>query len=76
VSGIDASTSLVEFARKQRQKDCPVCALDTEIRAQLRSASDKGIRRPVQLAWLREVHRSSVTDADLTSHYSAKHDDA
>ena len=66
--------SLVEYARKQRQADCPVCRLPQEAREQMLTASDKKIRRSVVLMWLKEVHGVDLTDAELTSHYSGKHD--
>ena len=70
------SLSLVDYAKKLRQLDCPVCQLDPDIRAQLLAAGAKGIRRPVQLAWLKEAHGATISSEQLTVHYSGKHDDA
>lgn len=72
--GTTGGLSLVDYARKQRRSDCSVCQLPTAVREQMRDASDRKIRRSVVLAWLREVHGSSVTDVELTAHYSGKHD--
>lgn len=66
--------SLVDYARKQRQADCPVCHLPADVREQMMGAGDRKIRRSVVLAWLREVHGAAITDTELTAHYSGKHD--
>jgi len=66
--------SLVEYARKKRAADCPVCHLPEGIRQQMLTASDKKIKRSVVLAWLAEEHGITIDDAVLTVHYSGKHD--
>lgn len=66
--------SLVEYARKQRRTDCVVCALSPEVRHQMLNASEKKIKRTVVLAWLEEVHGATITDGQLTAHYSGKHE--
>jgi len=66
--------SLVEYARKKRSADCPVCQLPEDIRQQMRMASEKKIKRTVVLEWLHETQGLAVTDGDLTVHYSGKHD--
>lgn len=71
----NAAVSLVDFARKQKQRDCPVCKLDADTRAQLRIATDKAIRRQVQIDWLKEVQKVDITSQEMTNHYSGKHDD-
>lgn len=70
-----AASTLVDFARQERQKNCVVCQLSQDVRAQLRGAGDKGIKRPVQLAWLDSIGHK-ITDTELTAHYSGRHDDA
>lgn len=66
--------SLVEYARKQRQADCSICRLPADVRQQMLGAGDRKIRRAVVIAWLKEVHGVTVTDGELTQHYSGKHD--
>jgi len=66
--------SLVEYARKKRAADCPVCQLPEGIRQQMRMASDKKIKRTVVLEWLTQEQGLAITDSDLTVHYSGKHD--
>lgn len=71
---------LVEFARKQRlaasREACRVCHLTDEVREQLRTASDRGIRRGVQLEWIRTYAGVDITDAELTAHRNGRHDEA
>lgn len=69
------SISLADYARRQKLKDCPVCQLPEDIRAQLRKGASAKIRRPTQLEWLQSLGHP-VTDTQLTAHYSARHDDA
>lgn len=66
--------SLMKFARDKRKKDCPVCALPAEVRNQLKGAGAVKIQRPVQLEWLRDEHKVKISDAQLTLHYSGRHD--
>lgn len=66
--------TLVEFARKERLRDCPVCNLPAEVRTQMLAAGDKGIKRPVVILWLKNVHNVEISDGALTTHYSGKHD--
>lgn len=70
----DKGLSLVDYARKQRQADCPVCRLPDAIKQQMLVASDKKIKRTVVMSWLKEVHSLEITDAMLTTHYSGKHE--
>ena len=71
---------LVEFARKQRlaaaREACRVCHLSEEVRAQLKTASDRGIRRGVQLEWIRTYTGVDIEDAELTAHRNGRHDEA
>lgn len=67
--------SLVEYVRERRRAECPVCRLPDAIRQQMAGASDKKIKRTVVLSWLKDEHKIDVTDSDLTTHYSAKHDE-
>lgn len=68
--------SLTEFVRAKAKKDCPVCALPVEVRAQIgRPATDKGITRREQAEWLRTVCGATrVTEEVLNAHLTAKHD--
>ena len=68
--------SLVEYARDRRRDGCSVCALPEEIRNQMSRASEKKIRRPVVLAWLRDEHNISIQDTDMTVHVNGHHDSA
>ena len=66
--------TLMQFHKDKRRQGCPVCALDPKVLAQLRSAAESKIQRPVQLEWLREECGVKITDHQLTVHYSARHD--
>lgn len=66
--------SLVDYVRKQRRKDCAVCALPTEIREQIASASDKKIKRPIVLAWLEHAHGIKLDLAAVSAHAAGHHD--
>lgn len=68
--------SLMEYARDRRRDGCKVCALPDEVRAQILRASDKKIRRPVVLAWLRDEHQAEIGDSDMTVHVNGHHDAA
>ena len=64
--------SLLDYANKQ--KSCVVCDIPEELRAQIRDASAKRIRRSTVLAWLKEEHGVEITAAELTSHTNGRHD--
>ena len=66
--------SLVQFHRDKRRQGCPVCSLDPKILEQLRAAASAKIQRPVQLEWLRKECGVTITDHQLTAHYSGRHD--
>ena len=66
---------LVDFMRQKRREACPVCRLSAEVRSQLDTASDKGIKRKDVLEWLHRVVGSPITDAELTAHRTGRHDD-
>ena len=69
--------SLADFVAAKKRADCPVCALPEDIRLQLREAgSKKKIRRPEMIEWLREAHKVPISDAELTAHYSGRHEAA
>lgn len=68
--------SLAEYARDRRRDGCPVCALPPDIREQMARASEKKIRRPVVLAWLRDEHGTEIKDTDMTVHVNGHHDAA
>ena len=66
--------SLMEYARDRRRDGCEVCSLPDEIRTQMMGASDKKIRRPIVLAWLRDEHNIEIGDAAMTAHVNGHHD--
>lgn len=68
--------SLMEYARDRRRDGCEVCALPDVIRVQMAQASDKKIRRPIVLAWLRDEHGIEVADSAMTTHVNGHHDTA
>jgi len=68
--------NLVDFMREKRRKACPVCKLPVEIRAQLATASDRGIKRKDVLEWLHTVVGVDITNDELTAHRNGGHDDA
>ncbi len=70
-----AGPSLVEFMRQKRREACPVCALPEDVRAQLATASDKGITQKHVLEWLRSAIGASITKDELTGHRNGRHDD-
>jgi len=67
--------ALVDFMKQKKREACRVCHLPDEVRAQLRSASDKKIRRKDQLEWLREEIHAEITSGELDQHYSGRHDE-
>lgn len=71
---------LVEYAKRRRlemaREACRVCGLPDEVREQLRTASDRGIRRRDQLDWLRLHVGVDIADAELTTHRNGRHDEA
>lgn len=66
--------SLDAFARAKRREGCPVCALPDDTRLQILGASERGIRRPTVLAWLRDEIKAEIRDTDLTTHVNGHHD--
>lgn len=70
----DKGLSLLDYAKKQRRKDCPVCALPVEIRQQMAGASEKKIKRIVVLSWLADAHGITVSPSDMMTHVNGHHD--
>ena len=70
----DKGLSLLDYARKQRRRDCAVCNLPADIREQMAGASEKKIRRAVVLSWLADAHGISISTTDMTTHSSGHHD--
>jgi hypothetical protein len=68
-------TSLVAFMKDKRRAECPVCKLSEEIRTQLASASEKGIKRKDVLEWLRNAVGVAITNQELTTHRNGGHDE-
>lgn len=67
--------SLVEFVRDMKRSNCAICAIpDPDIKAQLKAATEKKIKRGWVLQWLRDECGIEVTDADMNRHYSGRHD--
>lgn len=75
VSADTPSLNLVAFMRQKRREACCVCHLSADVRSQLNTATDKGIRRKDVLEWLHAVVGVSITDAELTAHKNGRHDD-
>jgi len=73
---VKTKRSLVQFAKDQRRKGCPVCALPAAIRAELAQAREKHIPRSIQLGWLVAEHGIKLTAAQFDSHNSGRHDQA
>jgi hypothetical protein len=68
-----STPTLEEFLIQKQIKECNVCALPDEIRAQVEGAGSKGRKRADQLAWLEAIGHGEVTDSSLSKHYSARH---
>lgn len=66
--------SLDDYSRASRLDGCPVCDLPDDILAQVHAGSERSIPRKIILQWLTEkCGIDTVTNRDLTSHYSAHH---
>ncbi len=65
--------SLTEYTKEQKRKDCPVCKLPDEVLEQLREASSRKIHRRLQLLWLNEELGISISNSQLDTHYSGRH---
>lgn len=72
----ETSTTLEEFMRTRAKRDCPVCALSRDVRAQIgKAASERGYTRGDQLTWLHEaVGASHITLEQLGRHITRQHD--
>jgi len=66
--------SLAEFVRDKRRADCPVCALPLEVRAEVKSASEKKIKRTTVLEWLKLEYDIDVSAVALDKHHSQRHE--
>lgn len=68
--------SLTDFMREKAKRDCLICKLPIEVRAQLGpEATKKGFTRPNQLEWLRQAcGANSVTMEVLNQHLNRQHD--
>lgn len=66
---------LVDYVKAKRREACRVCQLPDDVRDQLATASDKGIKRGVVLEWLRESVGIKITDSELTVHKNGRHDE-
>ncbi|MCC6619513.1 MAG: hypothetical protein IT341_10805 [Chloroflexi bacterium] len=67
--------SLVDYARRERIKDCLVCTLPDNIRAEVKAASSKKIKRGVVVAWLRDVHKIDMPIDAMMAHSNGHHDE-
>lgn len=72
---VSVGPSLVDFMRQQRKAACSVCKLPEAVRAQLATASDKGITQKHVLEWLHTALGEPITKDELTSHRNGRHDD-
>ena len=68
--------SLTEFVRAKRRADCRVCKLSDEVREQLVTASDRGIKQATVLEWLRDSVGVPITRDELSTHRNGRHDEA
>ena len=69
--------SLQEYARDQKRKDCPICALPPDVLEELKGVGKRlKISRELQIAWVKEDVGVTITDDQLTNHYSGKHERA
>lgn len=66
--------SLVQFVRDERRKDCKICALPPEVRAQVSQANERKINVAVRVKWLLEDYGISVTRSDFEVHGRGNHD--
>jgi FKBP-type peptidyl-prolyl cis-trans isomerase (trigger factor) len=68
-----AGRSLADFVKHKRCEGCKVCALPKELLDQIRTASERKIKRTVVLEWLKSEHGAKISDADLTTHHGQRH---
>lgn len=80
VSKAKQALSLTAFARgktmEARRAECPVCQLPAEVREQIASASDRGIKQPTVVEWLREMIGVEIARDALQTHRNGRHDEA
>lgn len=69
-----APRSLTQFVQDKKRADCPVCALNPDIRAEIQSARTKKIKRETVLEWLRAECGIAINSADFDRHHSARHE--
>lgn len=71
---VPSKRSLTDFMQAKRREGCAVCELPPEIRAQLRGASKRHIRRTDIIEWLASEYGMKITRAAFDSHQSGRHE--
>jgi len=66
--------SLVEFMHDKRRQDCRICALPQDVRQEMLTASKKKYRQADVLEWLKADRDIDISEQEMASHYSGKHD--
>lgn len=66
--------TLAEFVMAKKRAGCKVCQLPIDVVAQVKSARDKRIPRPVVLEWLAREHGIKLSPADLDTHINGRHE--
>lgn len=61
--------------KDEKKTLCKVCALDSVAQEQLRIAQDKDIKRSTRIKYIEKEFGVKLSDSDLASHQSGKHDD-
>lgn len=71
-----AARSLAEFLAEKRREGCPICALSDDVKAQLKLASKRSVKRADQIEWLEAELGVTLTTEQITAHYSGQHERA
>lgn len=71
-----AARSLADFLLEKRREGCPICALPDDVKAQLRLASKRSIKRAEQIEWLESEVGVTLTVDQFNAHHSGRHEQA
>lgn len=66
--------SLADFMQAKRREGCAVCELPPDIRAQLKGASKRHIRRTDIIDWLASEFGLTLSRSSFDSHQSGRHE--
>lgn len=69
-----AKRSLTAFMQDKRREGCAICDLPPDIRAQMRGASKRHIRRSDIIEWLASEYGIKLTRSAFDSHQSGRHE--